>query len=142
LLRGLEPDVESYMEVVNTFFKYNRFEDAMLIFKSMRERRFYDLGIDSFNVIITWLCKEGRMLYAYTLFGEMLKRGVQFDTATLGELIYGLMVRRKTREAYRVFLMVREPSISLYHGLMKGLLRIKRAGEATEVLKEMLRREM
>jgi pentatricopeptide repeat protein len=101
---------------------------------------FYDLGIDSFNVIITWLCKEGRMLYAYTLFGEMLKRGVQFDTATLGELIYGLMVRRKTREAYRVFHMVREPSISLYHGLMKGLLRIKRAGEATEVLKEMLRR--
>jgi pentatricopeptide repeat protein len=137
---GLEPDVDSYLEVVNTFFKYNRFEDAMLMFKSMRERRFTNLGVDSYHVVITWLCKEGRMLYVYMLFGEMLKRGVQFDCDTLGELIYGLLVRRRTREAYKVFHMVRKPSISLYHGLMKGLLRIKRAGEATEVLKEMLRR--
>lgn len=137
---GLEPDVDSYLEVVNTLFKYNRLEDAMLMFKSARERRFSDLGSDSYHPVITWMCKEGRISYAYMLFGEMLKRGVQFDCTTLGELIYGLLVRRRTREAYRVFHMVTEPGISLYHGLMKGLLRIKRAGEATEVLKEMLRR--
>ncbi|KAJ3697960.1 hypothetical protein LUZ61_001665 [Rhynchospora tenuis] len=137
---GLEPDLDSYMEVVDTLFKNNRLEDALMMFKSLRERRFSDLSADSYHAVITWLCKEGRMLYAHMLLAEMLKRGVQFDCTTLGELIYGLLVRRRTREAYRVFHMVGKPGISLYHGLMKGLLRMKRAGEATEVLREMLRR--
>lgn len=137
---GLEPDVDSYQEVVDTLFKYNRLEDAMLVFKSMRERRFSDLDVDSYHLVITWLCKEGRILYAYMLFGEMVKRGVQFDCSTLGELIYGLLIRRRTREAYKVFHTVTEPGIILYHGLMKGLLRIKRAGEATGVLREMISR--
>lgn len=41
-------------------------------------------------MLFTWLCEEGRTLFACMLFGEMLDRGVQFDCATLGKLICGL----------------------------------------------------
>jgi pentatricopeptide repeat protein len=39
-----------------------------------------------------------------------------------------------------VFHGANEKDIALYHGLMKGLMRIKRAGEATEVFREMITR--
>ncbi|KAG1341970.1 Pentatricopeptide repeat [Cocos nucifera] len=138
---GLEPDVESCEEIVATLFKNNRFEDAMRMFKSMRYRRFADLGLPSYRAVIAWMCKEGRILNAHMLFGEMVKRGVGVeDNATLGALVYGLLVRGRIREGYRVFEGVREPDISLYHGLIKGLLRLRKAAEATEVFREMIKR--
>lgn len=138
---GLQPDVESYEEIVLTLFKNNRFEDALRMFKSMRDRRFADLGLPSYRAVIAWMCKEGRIFHARMLFGEMVKRGVGVeDNATLGALVYGLLVRRRIREAYRFFEVVREPDISLYHGLIKGLLRLRKASEATEVFREMIDR--
>ncbi|XP_072992884.1 putative pentatricopeptide repeat-containing protein At1g26500 [Typha latifolia] len=136
----IEPEPECYEEMLVTFFKNNRLEDAMRMFKSMRERRFCDVGLGSYSVVIDWLSKEGRITFAYMLFGEMLKRGVGVDNSTLGALIYGLFVKRKVREGYKIFDTVEEREISLYHGLIKGLLRIKRAGEATRVFREMIER--
>ena len=60
------------------------------------------------------------------------------DGEVLGDLVYGLLARRRVREGYSVFYGVKEKDIALYHGLMKGLVRIKRAGEATEVFREMV----
>lgn len=137
---GIEPGAESYEEVVVTMFKNNRFEDAMRLFKAMRERRYRDLGLPSYRAVVGWMCKEGRVTYALMLFGEMLKRGVGVDSPTLGALVYGLLVRRKVREGYKVLEGVAEPDISMYHGLIKGLLRLRRAGEATQVFRAMMER--
>lgn len=137
---GLEPDVGSYVEIVVTLFKANRFEDAMAFFKTMRRRRFADMGLAPYREAIGWMCKEGRITYAYMVFGDMVKSGVGIDNSTLGALVYGLLVRRRVREGYRVLERVENPDVSVYHGLMKGLVRIRRAGEATQVLREMVRR--
>lgn len=137
---GLEPDVEAYEEIAVTMFKNNRLEDAMGLFKMMRRRRFCDLGSASYGAVIEWMCKEGRVLYAFMVLAEMIKRGVRVENATLGDLIYGLLARRRVREGFKVVEGVEEADVSIYHGLMKGLLRLRKAKDATEVLREMVRK--
>ncbi|RRT65538.1 hypothetical protein B296_00019609 [Ensete ventricosum] len=57
-----------------------------------------------------------------------------------GGVGYGLLVRRKMREGYKVLEGVAEPDISMHHGLIKGLLRLRRAGEATQVFRATVER--
>ncbi|PKA50352.1 Putative pentatricopeptide repeat-containing protein [Apostasia shenzhenica] len=137
---GLEPEVDAYEEMMITQFKLNRLEEAVKLFRSMKENRFRDLGLKSYRVMIEWMCKEGRIPHAYTVFGEMLKRGFPLDGATLGALIYGLMAKKRVREAYRIFDETEELDVSLCHGLIKGLLRLRRPAAATGVFREMVRR--
>lgn len=139
---GFEPTIEAYEEIIVTLFKTNRIDDALRMFATLRARRFGDARADSYRIVIQWMCKLGRVRYAHMVFDEMLKRGLwlAIDNQTVGALVYGLVARNRVREAYRVVEMVERPDIGLYHGLMKGLLRLKRAGEATEVFREMVRR--
>ncbi|XP_020265814.1 putative pentatricopeptide repeat-containing protein At1g26500 [Asparagus officinalis] len=137
---GLEPDVSAYEEIVETLFKNNRFEDAMIMFKRLQQRKFCNLGSASYCIVIDWVCKEGKITYAFMVLAEMLKRGIEVDKSALGDLIYGLLVRKRVREGYRIFQGVEEPDINMHHGLMKGLLRLRRAREATQVLREMVKR--
>ncbi|EER99662.1 putative pentatricopeptide repeat-containing protein At1g26500 [Sorghum bicolor] len=138
--RGLEPGAAAYQEIVVTMFKNNRVADAMKMFDGMRRNGVPDNEGGCCCAVVSWLCKDGRVWGAYMVLAEMVKRGLEVDGELLGDLVYGLMVRRRAREAYRVFHGVKEKDIALYHGLMKGLLRIKRAGEATEVFREMITR--
>ncbi|CAN6212230.1 unnamed protein product [Urochloa humidicola] len=135
--RGLEPGAAAYQEIVVTMFKNNRAADAMTVFDGMRRSGVRDDGGGCCRAVVSWLCKDGKVWGAYMVFAEMVKIGVEVDGEVLGDLVYGLMTRR-VREGYRVFRGVREKDIALYHGLMKGLLRIKRAGEATNVFREMI----
>ncbi|GJN11129.1 hypothetical protein PR202_ga29298 [Eleusine coracana subsp. coracana] len=129
---GLEPGAAAYQEIVVTMFKNNRVADAMMVFDGMRRSGVPDAGGGCCRAVVSWLCKEGRVWGAYMVFAEMFKKGLEVDGEVLGGLVYGLMVRRRVREGYRVFHGAKERDIALYHGLMKGLIRIKRAGEATE----------
>ncbi|PKU79010.1 Putative pentatricopeptide repeat-containing protein [Dendrobium catenatum] len=142
LEKEIEPEVDAYEEIIITMFKSNQLQEAMRLFKSMRERIFIDLRISSYRIVIQWTSKIGRVSYAYILFAEMLKRGMNFDNATIGYLIYGLLAKKRVKEAYKMFKEAEEVDLSLCHGLMKGLLRMKRPAEATEVFREMLRREI
>jgi pentatricopeptide repeat protein len=137
---GLEPGAAAYQEIVVTMFKNNRVADAMMVFDGMRRSRVPDEGGGCCRAVVSWLCKEGRVWGAYMVFAEMFKKGVDVDGEVLGDLVYALMARRRVREGYRVFHGANEKDIALYHGLMKGLMRIKRAGEATEVFREMITR--
>ena len=67
------------------------------------------------------------------MFKEMHKRGIQVNNLTLASLIYGLLVRGRVREAYRVVEGIEKLDISVYHGLMKGLLKLRRGNEATDL---------
>ncbi|KAL6855937.1 hypothetical protein ACP4OV_018739 [Aristida adscensionis] len=138
--RGLDPGAAAYEEIVVTMFKNNRVADAMKVFDAMRRSGVSDEGGGCCRAVVSWLSKEGRVWGVYMVFAEMVKRGVEVDGEVLGDLVYALMARRRVREGYRVFHGVREKGVALYHGLMKGLLRIKRAGEATEVFREMIAR--
>ncbi|KAF8664154.1 hypothetical protein HU200_054902 [Digitaria exilis] len=138
--RGLEPGGAAYQEIVVTMFKNNRPVDAMKVFDGMRRSGVRDDGGRCCRAVVSWLCKDGKVWGAYMVLAEMVKRGVEVEGEVLGDLVYGLMARRRVREGYMVFHGVKEKDIALYHGLMKGLLRIKRAGEATEVFREMITR--
>ncbi|PUZ72804.1 hypothetical protein GQ55_2G424700 [Panicum hallii var. hallii] len=138
--RGHEPGAAAYQEIVVTMFKNNRAADAMRVFDGMRRSGVQDDGGACCRAVVSWLCKDGKVWGAYMVFAEMVKIGVEVDGEVLGDLVYGLVARRRVREGYKVFRGVREKDIALYHGLMKGLLRIKRAEEATEVFREMISR--
>ena len=47
--------------------------------------------------------------------------------------VYGLLERMRVREAYRVVEGIEKLDISVYHGLMKGLLKLRRGNEATDL---------
>lgn len=99
-----------------------------------------ELGASTYGLVIRWLCKKGMMARAHEVFEEMRERGVRVNDSTLGDVVYGLLTRRRVREAYRVFEGIEVPDLCVYHGFIKGLLKLRRAGEATQVFREMIGR--
>lgn len=137
---GFEPDIASIETMMETLFKKNRYVEALKVFQSVRVNRMSELGISTYRLVINWLCKQGKLGESYLVFEEMQKRGIKADNLTLGSIIYGLMSRGRVMEAYRVMERIEKPDISVYHGMIKGLLRLKRASEATQVFREMIKR--
>ena len=86
------------------------------------------------------MCKRGKTAQAYMMFEEVRERGIWVDNLTLVSCIYGLLVRGRVREAYRIVEGIEKLDISVYHGLIKGLLKLRRASEATQVFREMIER--
>ncbi|XP_020217033.1 putative pentatricopeptide repeat-containing protein At1g26500 [Cajanus cajan] len=137
---GFQPHVEAVEAMMETFFKVNQYGEALRLFETMRFKRMDELGGSTYGLVIRWLCKKGMMSHAREVFDEMRERGVRVENSILGDVVYGLLVRRRVREAYGVVEGIAVPDLSVYHGLMKGLLRLRRAGEATQVFREMIRR--
>ncbi|CAL5192065.1 unnamed protein product [Lathyrus oleraceus] len=80
------------------------------------------------------------MNHAHEVFGEMCERGILVDSLTLGYVVYGLLTKHRVREAYQVLEKIDVVDMSVYHGLIKGLLKLRRASEATQLFREMIKR--
>ncbi|KAL3501497.1 hypothetical protein ACH5RR_035946 [Cinchona calisaya] len=137
---GFEPDIQTVEIMMETLFKTNRFSDAVRLFQSMRVKGRDDLGVSTYRLVINWLCKKGKIGESYVVFEEMRERGIKPDNEMLGSIVYGLICRGRVREAYKVVEEIEEPDISVYHGMIKGLLRLKRAREATQVFRQMIKK--
>lgn len=137
---GFEPDINAVEKMMETLFKINRHDEAMKLFQTMRTRRINDLGLSTYRLVIGWMCRRGKFAQGYAMFEEMRDRGIQADNLTLASFIYGLLARGRVREAYEIGEGIEKPDISLYHGLIKGLLRLRRASEATQVFRKMIER--
>ncbi|XP_004237056.1 putative pentatricopeptide repeat-containing protein At1g26500 [Solanum lycopersicum] len=137
---GFEPEIASIETMIEILFKNNRYVEALKVFQSVRVNRMSELGVSTYRLVISWLCKKGKLGESYLVFEEMEKRGIKADNLTLGSITYGLMSRGRVMEAYRVVEGIEKPDISVYHGMIKGLLKLKRASEATEVFREMIKR--
>lgn len=137
--QGFELDVETVETMLETLFKHNQFGDAVKLFQSMRVKRMGELELSTYRLVIDWLCKKGKLGETYVVFEEMRERGIKADSETLGSIVYGLMSRGRVREAYKFVEGIEEPDISVYHGMIKGLLRLKRASEATQVFRKMIK---
>ncbi|KAF5745430.1 putative pentatricopeptide repeat-containing protein [Tripterygium wilfordii] len=137
---GLEPGVQVFEKMMETLFKNNRYDEAMKVFRTMRVMRKDDLSLSTYRLVIDWMCKKGKVMLANMVFDEMLKRGFQEDDSTLASLIDGLLARARVREAYKIARGISRPEIGVYHALIKGLLRLKKTSEATQVFREMIRR--
>ncbi|XP_023731379.1 putative pentatricopeptide repeat-containing protein At1g26500 [Lactuca sativa] len=132
---GFDVDIDGVEKMMETLFKTNRFDEAMKLFQSID-----DLGLSTYKLVIHWMCKKGKLGHARKVFDEMRERGIQPDCTILGSLIYGFLSNGRIREAYNIAESIERPDISVYHGLIKGLLRLKKANEATNVFREMIRR--
>ncbi|KAF2319220.1 hypothetical protein GH714_014049 [Hevea brasiliensis] len=121
--KGFEPGIHVFEKMMETFFKRNEYDEAMKVFQTMRVKRMDDLGLSSYRLVIDWMCKRGKIAQAKMVFDEMSKRGIGADNLTIGSLVYGLLARGRVNEAYQVAESIDRPDISVYHGLIKGLLR-------------------
>ncbi|KAF5188365.1 Pentatricopeptide repeat-containing protein [Thalictrum thalictroides] len=130
---GFELEIDAVEKMMDTFFKNNQFDEALKLFRTID-----GLGLSTYRLVISWMCKRGKLSQAYFLFEEMLKRGIHADNATLAALIYGLLSKGRIREAYKIAEVIEKPDISVYHGLIKGLLKLRKASEATQVFREMI----
>ncbi|KDP41291.1 hypothetical protein JCGZ_15698 [Jatropha curcas] len=137
---GFEPGIHVYEKMIETFFKRNEYNEAVKLFQTMRVKKMDDLGLSTYRLVIDWMCKRGKISQAKMMFDEMSKRGIEADNLTLGSLIYGLLARGRVNEAYKVVETIEKPDISVYHGMIKGLLRLRKASEATQVFREMIKR--
>lgn len=137
---SFEPDIDAFEKMMDTLFKTNRHDEAMKLFQTIRSKRIGDVGLSTYRLVISWMCKRGKIAQAHMMFEEMHGRGIQADNATLASLIYGLLTKGRVREAYRIMEGMEKPDIGVYHGLISGFLRLRKAGEATQVFREMIKR--
>lgn len=137
---GFELDVEVAETMMDTLFKNKKFDEAMKVFQVMRVKKMDDLGLSTYRLVIKWMCIRDKIQQANGMFDEMRQRGIQPDNLTLASIIFGLLSSGRIREAYRIAEGIEKPDISVYHGLIKGLLRLKKASEATQVFREMIKR--
>lgn len=135
---GFEPGFDVVDKMIETFLKINKYDEAMKIFQTLRVKRTDDLGLSTYRIVINWMCKRGKISQAYVVFAEMLKRGIEADNLTLSSIIFGLLARGRVNETFKVFKGIEKPDINLYHGLIRGFLRLRRAREATQVFREMI----
>lgn len=137
---GFEADIDAVNTMMERFFKDNRFEEGLKLFQTMRVRRMEELGLSTYRIVIKWMCKRGKLSQAHMVFDEMQKRGIQVDNTTLASIIYGLVLKNRVQEAYLMAENVEKPDISVYHALIRGLLKLRKVDEATEIFREMIRR--
>lgn len=137
---GFEPDVEAVERMMETFFKKNKYDEAMKLFQMMRIKRMDDLGLSTYRLVIEWMCKRGKIEQGNAVFDEMSQRGIQPDNSTTGAIIYANVARGRVSEAYKIAKGIHNPDINTYHGLIKGFLRLKRVSEATKVFRHMVKR--
>ncbi|CAH2033885.1 unnamed protein product [Thlaspi arvense] len=137
---GFEVDIEAGKKIMETLLKQNQLDEASKVFYVMVSKRGGDLDGSFYRIMIDWLCKNGRVDSARKVFDEMRQRGVNVDNLTWASIIYGLLAKQRVAEAYKAAEAIRNPDISIYHALIKGLVKIKRASEATEVFREMIQR--
>ncbi|KAL8196444.1 hypothetical protein R6Q57_024739 [Mikania cordata] len=137
---GFEVEIDAAEKMMDTLFKTNRFDEAMKLFQSFRLSRIDELELTTYRLVISWMCKKDKLSQARVVFDEMRERGIQPDSMTLASLIYGFLSKARVREAYEIAEAIDNPDISVYHGLIKGFLRLKRTHEATDVFREMIRR--
>ncbi|CAK9142404.1 unnamed protein product [Ilex paraguariensis] len=135
---GFQPDIDAVETMMETLFKNDQFGEAMKVFQSIRVKRIDALGLSTYRIVIHWMCKKGKLGQAHVMFEEMQKRKIQVDNETLTSIIYGLTSKGRDTEAYKVVEGIDKPDISVYHSLIKGLLRLKKASEATQVFREMI----
>ena len=135
-----EPGIDAVEKMMETLFKTNRFDEAMKLFQAMRITRIDEMGLPTYSLMIDWLCRTGKVSQAHMVFDEMLKREIHPDNKTMSSLIYGLLTKGRVREANNIMKGIERPDIAVYHGVIKGFLRLRKPGEATGVFREMIKR--
>ncbi|XXG51417.1 hypothetical protein AAC387_Pa02g5193 [Persea americana] len=72
--------------------------NLMVMFGTLKLERYHDMGLSSYMLLISWLCRKGKLVEAHMVFGEMLKRGIGADNEVFAPLVYGVVSGGGVRE--------------------------------------------
>ena len=92
-----------------------------------------------YSILISCLCRMGRLEHGFAAFGLILKTGWRVDVVVINQLLKGLCDAKRVDEAMDVLLLLMPkvgctPSVVSYSVVLKGLCDGKRAEEALELL--------
>lgn len=99
------------------------------------------MGVSTYRLAVEWMCIGVRLCKHTWCLKKCARELIQADNLTFVLQVYGLLERR-VGEAYRVVEGIEKLDISAYHGLMKGLLKLRRGSKATKVFREMIKRDL
>ncbi|KAJ4779703.1 Pentatricopeptide repeat (PPR) superfamily protein [Rhynchospora pubera] len=109
-----EPDSDTYTMMIKMFFKTDKPERALKVWKYMKLRQFVPT-MHIFAVLINGLCEKGEVNQACVLFEDMIEKGIRPSGSTFGKLRHLLL--KEGREDVLKFLvgkindLVEEPAI-------------------------------
>ncbi|KAC9391495.1 hypothetical protein E3N88_45919 [Mikania micrantha] len=113
---GFVVEIDAAEKMMDTLFKTNRFDEAMKLFQSFRVSRIDELGLSTYGLVISWMCKKDKLSQARVVFDEMRERGIQPDSMALASLIYGFLSKARVREAYEIAETIDNPDINGHLG--------------------------
>ena len=100
------------------------------------------MGVSTYRLVVEWMCIGVRLCKHTWCLKKCARELIQADNLTFVLQVYWLLERMRVREAYRVVEGIEKLDISVYHGLMKGLLKLRRGSKATKVFREMIKRDL
>ncbi|KAL8142479.1 hypothetical protein V2J09_015511 [Rumex salicifolius] len=141
---GFTPDNFTYNTAIDTFSRLGMIDEAVELFKFMKERgsTLSSPTAKSYSIIILALVKHDRIDDSFRMLEDMLSTGCLPDVTTYKDLIEGMCSAGKIDEAYRLLDETGKsgypPDIVTYNCFLKVLCDDKRKDEAFSLFKRMI----
>ncbi|KAJ8445893.1 hypothetical protein Cgig2_000205 [Carnegiea gigantea] len=135
----IKPNGVTYKHLICGFCDVGDVIGASRVWNLMIDNGF-EADMDAVNTMIERFFKDNQFDEGLKLFQTMRRKGIQADNTTLASILCGLVSKNRVWEAYLIAKNIEKPGISMYHALIRGLLKLSKAGEATEIFREMIRK--
>lgn len=134
--------MKSVNSLLNALLKSGEFEKMSAVFMGIE--KFGKPDACTYNIMINQCGVSGCFDEARNVFDEMHRKGVRPDGVTLGTLIYGLCMKFKVKEAFKLKddmlkLYGIPPNVYVYTSLIKGLCEIGQLSMAFRLKEEILK---
>ncbi|KAJ4838689.1 hypothetical protein Tsubulata_003124, partial [Turnera subulata] len=101
--KGVKPDTATFTELIQGFYKEEKFEEVEKVLKMMQEEYGIEAGISTYNARIQSLCKLKKAKEAKDLFSEVLEKRLKPNSNTFYHLIHGFCVGGDFEEAKKMY---------------------------------------
>ncbi|GFS30663.1 RmlC-like cupins superfamily protein [Actinidia rufa] len=120
-------------------------EEAKGLFLEMKERQLKPVVV-TYNILIDYLCKQGRAAEAYKILVEMQVRACEPNAATNRMMVDGFCQVKEFEGGLKVLNAMLNgkhcPRLETFFCLIKGLVKLGKVSDACFVLEEMEKRKM
>lgn len=136
--QGLDLDKISYNALLNGLVEQNCFDVVEIIYRQICRGRFRNASCDS--IMITSLCKQGKLEEAKRLFDDIRHNGCTVDEAAIVVLISAFFKGKRTDEARKLIEEIRKERHAsmpkVHDAWIKALVEGKRVDDALKYFEE------
>ncbi|XP_057719089.1 pentatricopeptide repeat-containing protein At1g12620-like isoform X2 [Arachis stenosperma] len=142
MLKDRCPDAEeALLALIHTFVKHHRINEAMEVFRNLKNSGVYKPPVEVFNVLLGALVEEsGDFQNALFVYKELVKTGILPTVHTLNYLLEALFMNNQVELALNQFRRMGNkgccPNSKTFEILVKGLVAKNRVDEAISVMGE------